>query len=274
MSDNTEARTVADLAAAGTAPHELDPAKVYSLVVPDGGEQETLDLGYLLPAPRRTSGLAKFDDAESFTEYYKVHAPADLVFLYASEEKRSVAAVFNDDQAGAPGWRDHRAVLELKHTPEWLHWTSASGRLINQVDFAEHIEAGLAEIVKPTAADMLELAQSFEATSKNEFKSSHRLSSGQRELVYAEKVEAGAGANRKIPIPDTFDLGIAPWIGADRFKVTARLRYRIEGSRLLLGYTLVRPHEVLTDAFSQVLERLGESTGATVLRGAPAPARA
>lgn len=270
----TDAAAVAALAQAGTAPHRLDPEQLYSIVVPNSGTSVTLDHEYLLPAPRRPRGQVALSDVESFVPYFARHAD-DTTFLYADRDAARIVAVLNDDEDPLnPGWRDHRVVLQLKHTPEWEHWAGgASGRLLTQEQFAEHIEAGLAEIVEPDAADMLEIAQTFKATTKSEFGTSTRLATGQRQFNYVEETNARAGTKGALAVPELFVLGIAPWLGCDRFKVSARLRYQIREGRLTIGYQLVRPHEVLDAAFGQITDQLITATQATVLRGTPAAAR-
>jgi uncharacterized protein YfdQ (DUF2303 family) len=286
MSASTEAEVVGAYAQAAAAPTQIDPSKVYSLTVPDGAASAVIDLEHLHAYPRRASGTVILRDGASFIAYLRRHAGRNVTateddpdgdgtypFLYADQKSGRVTAVFNDDIVEAAGWRDHRAELRLEPTPEWQHWSANNGKLMSQDAFAEHIQAGLSEIVTPTAAEMLELAESFAATNTCNFRSSHRLASGQRELVYAEKVEASAGGSKKMPIPDTFALGIAPWTGTDRFKLEAWLRYRINDGRLVLGYTLIRPHEVLISAFEQVTGQISDGTGGHVLNGQPAESR-
>jgi uncharacterized protein YfdQ (DUF2303 family) len=274
MTDVTEADAVAALAQAGAIPNPLDEQELYSIVVPSGGEQQILDLEGWLPSPRRPRGTVTVKDVASFVPYFKRHGD-DLTFLYADRDNSRVVAVFNDDESGvSAGWRDHRAVLQLKHTPEWEHWANQSGRLLTQEQFAEHIELGLAEIVSPDAADMLELAQTFHAQTNSEFRSSVRLASGQRQFTFVEETDARAGKTGNLAVPETFTLGVAPWLGCDRFKVTARLRYRLTAGKLLLGYLLERPHEVLDAAFGQITDQLTAETSATVLRGTAASPRA
>lgn len=271
----TEAQTIAELAheAAVPAPLLLDDHDVVpTYVVPEGAQIHSVDLERFRPTPRRTNGTVLLLDAASFVPYFTRHGTS-ATFLYADRDRGQVTAVFNDDEDTEPGWRDHRGVLQLKRTPEWEHWAGQSGQLLTQERFAEHIEGGLPEILEPAAADMLELAQTFHAQTNSEFRSSVRLASGQRQFSFVEATDARAGKTGNLEVPETFALAIAPWVGCDRFKVTARLRYRLTAGRLLLGYLLDRPHEVLDAAFAQITDHLVEQLGATVLRGTPASPR-
>jgi uncharacterized protein YfdQ (DUF2303 family) len=278
MSDgDTDAQVIVDTAIAATAPRELSEDALYSVIVPGSGRQQTLDLERFQDEPDRTRGTVPVADAPSFIAYYERHAKAtepsnsgSQPFLYAHQDSGTVQAVFNDDTAGVPGWRDHRVVLTLAATPEWKLWAGKHGTLMSHADFAEHIEDGLSDIETPPAADMLELAQSFQARTKVAFQSGYRTDSGQRALEYVETTTASAGQNGKITIPEQFTIGVAPWEGAPSYRIQARLRYRIENGNLRIGYVLVRPHEVLRAAFTDVIEALAEATGATAVRGVPA----
>lgn len=126
----------------------------------------------------------------------------------------------------------------------------------NQEGFAEHIEGGLEEIVTPDAADMLEIAQSFHAVSAATFRSQKRLASGEQQFQYDEELTATAGKTGNLTVPTTILLAVAPFIGEERYKLTARLRFRLSGGKLTLGYILDRPDAVVRDALEGVAERL------------------
>lgn len=272
-----DAQVIVDTAIGAAQPTEIHEDILYSVVVPDGARQETLDLERFQDEPDRKRGTVTVADAPSFIAYFERHAKAEQdsdsgsqPFLYADLKHARVTAVFNDDTGGVPGWRDHRVVLVLETTPEWRRWAEHDGALLPQAAFAELVEDGLADIVDPPAADMLELAQKFQARTKVTFQSGYRTASGQRQLEYVETTTASAGESGKLTIPEQFTIGVAPWEGADAYKIQCRLRYRIENGNLRLGYALLRPHEILRAAFTDVVNELMEATGATAVRGVPA----
>lgn len=254
----------ADYALAGTYLH----------VVPDGYKVITtqVDDEQLLPTPRRKTGTVVVRDAASFLAYFGKHAWADSE-VYADDEKGTVTAVLNAHQAGADGaaqWQDHRVVLRMVPTPAWQRWVASSGKLMPQVDFAEHIESSLSDIVDPAAAAMLELAQTFEATKSVDFESANRLSSGERRLEYKETIAAKAGQRGQIDIPTRITLGLAPWRGGDTYRVDAHFRYRISDGHLYLGYVLDRPEDVLDAAFREITAQIAdELDGRPLLHGIP-----
>lgn len=260
----TEADAVADIALTMAEPEVMDPEKVYGAP----HEIQIADLERYLANPRRLHESITLHTPAAlgaFVAAFKVDGTA----LYADLEARTIVGVLNGSVKGQAGWNDHRASLELRHTPDWKHWASKDGQLTGQVAFAEHIEEGLDAIVDPPAADMLELAQSFEAKQSVQFRQANRLQDGQRQLVYDEAIDAKAGTKGSIDIPEFFTLGLAPFEGCDPYKIQARLRYRISEGRLTIGYKLVRPDEVLRATFDDIVATVEKATGLTAFGGKP-----
>ena len=247
--------------------------RIHSVVLPVGWTQETLDLEAFLDFPERVRGTTRLHDADSFVRLVSEHEGTPT-HVYASLEDVELVAVFNDacgvKDHETSGWGDHRAVVHLRHTPEWEHWIGHNGKLMTQAAFAEHIEDGLLEIVEPSAAEMLELAQTFHAHTGVQFKSSQILDSGERQFVYEETQTTRAGRDGKITVPKEFVLAIKPFEGSDLYKVRARLRHRANEGSLSLGYRLDRPHDVIRTAFDDTVSKIDEAIASDVLRGTPA----
>src|SRR5207237_5067343 len=125
------------------------------------------------------------------------------------------------------------------------------------------------DITFPDAADLLEIAQTFYASTKADFRSGTRLSSGEVQFQYVEETQASAGRNGELSIPTKFDLRIAPFQGEERCALQALLRYRVREGNLAIGYELVRPDDVERDAMELIAERL-RTTIARVYLGSPA----
>lgn len=270
----SEAEIVADLAQSAAEPAVLDPYTRYSVVVPDNGRLELVEpRDERLDHPLRATGTVKLATVGSFAEYVERHKDplGGVTTVWVHPSSGEVKAVINDHQGTsaadgngdpdanpAPGWGDHRAELALLHTPEWKLWTDADGDMLPQEAFAEHIEQGLPEVVRPDGADLLEIAQTLHATTNASFRSAIRLSDGTVQTQYDEEREASAGRKGEMTIPTEFELAIAPFLGEEREAVTARLRYRLNGGRLSLGYQLVRPHEVIRRTLDRVADQLSD----------------
>ncbi len=228
-----------------------------------------------LPRPARKRGTFTFTDPIHLVSYLAKHGLAETE-MYADVDKGTITAVINahDGDTAATGevssdagWGDHRAILTLRRTDDWEHWTKADTKWFPQTAFAEYIEQHLPNFVTPDGATMLELAQTFKATKAVKFEQSKRLKSGETKLEYREDIEAKAGARGSLDIPDEITLALAPFEHGAPYKVTARLRYRIDGGELALSYVLIRPRDILLDAFNAVVSDVAEGSDRDIWHG-------
>lgn len=284
MSNETMAETEAAAVIAVTREAQagelrpLDPkvSPLLSVTVPNGYTRETVDLRDYLPAPDRAVGTVTTQTVESFSAYVKRHDNSDASTVWVDADRGVLVAVLDDHSSIAEGfdeagWREHRAVLTLTPTDEWRHWTGVrNGALMDQEAFAEHIEDGQVEIVKPAAAELLEIVMSMQGSTNAEWKSAKRLHDGSVQFLYSEDATATAGGKGELEIPQTFELLIRPFRGEEPVAMTARLRYRVKSGKLSIGYKLDRPNDVKSDAIDLITARLAEQFGADrVFTGAP-----
>jgi uncharacterized protein YfdQ (DUF2303 family) len=271
-------------AGASTAtPIHLAPGAYGALggLVPDGWHWAVHP--YDLPGdqPRRRYGTVELADTLSLIAYWSKHRePTSEVYAQVGVNGGgAITAVVNasgrTDADAAFG--DHRAVLKLEHTPEWLRWTGMNGKLMPQVDFAELIEAGLTQITSPPPADMLAVAQGLVGRVNVEWESSSRLSDGQVVLAYREDNQASVKGG--IEIPAEFTLALRPWRASlNAVLVKARFRYRVAGGNVAMGFVLadldLAVEGAVNDLLTELQGALNEGADAgqqvVVLRGAPA----
>lgn len=267
----TDTQPIIDAALAAADPSPLgNDGRFFTVVVPgDGASVKVIDLDVeadkLRDTPRRKTGNYQVHDAASFVAYVAKHGDPDTE-VWADAVNAKITGVLNahaTTHVEGARFEDHRLVYGVQMTEAWKRWTAADGHLGTQSEFAELIEDRAIDIVEPLAADMLEIAQHFHATSGVTFESSKRLTTGERQLAFHETVDAKAGRTQQMEIPETFVLGLRPFEGADAYKVTARLRYRITDGVLRIGFKLERPEDVLREAFIGVVEQV--QTGVTDL---------
>ncbi|UUU21686.1 YfdQ family protein [Streptomyces sp. DSM 40750] len=268
-STNGEAQTIVDTALLAAKPNELEAGKVYAWLTHRGVEQVDLTGDQYKDKPDRKRGTTTVRDAASFLAHYGKHADGDSE-VYADAEKLTITAVLDADTADSARWGGHRLHLALRETEAWKQWIALDGKLMHQEQFAEFIEDHLPELLEPAAAEMLEIAQSIQGVAKAEFQSGTRLSSGERKLAYIETVTAKAGQKGELVIPETFVIGLVPFEGSEGYKLTARLRYRINGGPLQLGYKLERPGDIRRTAFTDVVDTISDDITVPVLNGTPA----
>lgn len=277
-------RAVIDTAQQAVDPSVVEAGYLAVANVGPGARICVIDLESKSPNPRRKRATVTLHTAVALAAYVNNHHEGDATALYGDADTTTVVAVLNghasrqpssdeqrEAQLGTAGWGDHRATLQLRKTPEWRAWTDADGQAFDQVAFAEFIEDHQADIVDPPAADMLELAKTFEAKSDANFKSAIRLDSGQRRLTFEETIAARAGVEGNIEVPELVTLGLRPFDGTEPYRIQARFRFRVASGSVKFVVVLDRPDLVLRSAFDDVLAMLADRTGFAPLRGvAPA----
>ncbi|MGQ4350500.1 DUF2303 family protein [Streptomyces sp. SAS_275] len=267
---DTSVQAVAALAQQALNPKEVEPGGIY-LVATANGNIERVDLTgpeYTGTLARKT-GLTVVRDAASFLTYYGKHKD-DASEVYSDVERLSITAVLDAHAADEPGFGDHRLTLALRRTKAWQEWCELDGKLVDQDRFANFLEDHLPNLVDPDAATMLEIAQSIKATTKAQFQSSSRLQSGERKFVFTEDTTTSAGSRGDLAIPETFKIAVPPFEGADAYSMTARFKYRLNGSVLTLGFKLEQPEERAKAAFTDVLTAISEGIDTPILNGTPA----
>jgi uncharacterized protein YfdQ (DUF2303 family) len=263
-------RAIIDTAQQAAAPAELEIGKVYLARTATGVQKIDLTGAEYLSKPTRKTGTTTVRDAPSFVTLWDKHSDELASEVYADADRLTITAVLDADSADAPNWGGHRLTLALRETDAWKAWAANDGHLIGQEDFAEFIEDHLPEILKPAAAEMLEIAQSISGTVKADFAGGVRLATGQRQLQYTETVTAKAGQKGTLVIPEVFTIGLLPFEGlTEGYQINARFRYRIEGSTLRMGYKLDRPQDSRATAFQDVVKAISEQITVPILNGTP-----
>lgn len=233
-----------------------DEDSVLGVVTRDDESWQAVSLEQYLPSPRRDRGDTVLDDPLDFAAELVRRGDPTVTTVFVDRKRYRVTAVLNDldGEHGGIDWRDYRLTLQLALSPEWQKWTQLDGKLLTQVSFAELIEDGLSQIVSPPAADMLEVAQSFEAKRSADFESGTRLSSGDVSFRYTETTQAKAGQKGDLEVPAAFVLRLPVFEGGALVELKARLRYRISNTGLQIGYKLDRPDELQRAAVEAVAQ--------------------
>lgn len=270
--DAPEALSIAEKLAASVAgalaPRTIDGATVITL--PDGYHLTdlTATIEAAQPHRRRAQGHVSLGDVHSLLAYCADQVAQERGYIYADPDARTITAVFNDQRSTlAPGWRDHRATFAAMYTPEFKKWLDKNTVNMGQTEFAEFIEDNLADIQGDQAQNLLTVATTIQATNGINFSSARRLQDGQTQLTYNEVINATAGADGTLKIPQTFALGLRIFKNGEGYKLTARLKYRIHSGSVKFWYELERPERAVEDAFTGYVNTVREKSGYTVLIG-------
>lgn len=257
-----QGRTAGLMAAGARAVRE---GGVPFVVLPEGHKIESLEK--FLDRPLTRKATATFPDLGSFLAYLEQFW-TETTLLTADPQGNRVTAILDYHAGGAAGLAGHcghTATLALRHSPEWTAWTALNGRNISQLQFAEHLEEHIGEVVEPDGAVLLEVAKHLEAKRTVSFSSGRDLTNGAVQFHYDEAVE-GRGKGT-VTIPTEFVLGLAPYEHGEPRRVDARLRWRLNEDKLSFQIRLTRPDLVLQAAFDEILQAIQEQAGLRPLLG-------
>lgn len=243
------------------------------IVVPSSMKVESL--AKLVP-PTRIVQSPMFLEVGSFTAYVNRFKTAHtLIFAGLTAAGATFRAVL--DYHGPtpdliPGRCDHQATFTLVQTPEWLAWIGADRKPKNQVEFAAFLEDNLPLFAEPSGAELLELVQTLTGKQDVRFNSAVRLQSGANKLHFDEDVVLRGASTTKdgeVELPAILKAGIAPFQGAAKYEVNARLKYRIESRKLALWYETIGVHVILRDLIMETVKSVAEATEIIPLLGSP-----
>jgi uncharacterized protein YfdQ (DUF2303 family) len=272
----TTAEVVKRLAFDAAEPTEVYGGNIYTYM--GDGRLHTLDLtgDQYLEFPKRKRGTVTVRNVASFAHYYAKHATADSE-VYADLDAGTFTAVLDAHGSDTEDvrWQQHRLVLQLQHTHPWETWHAEDRHMMPQQEFAEFLEDNARDVApngRVTAADLLEVAQHFQANTKVNFTSGQRLATGQTQFTYTEEVDAKAGKRGTIEIPAEFDLAIVPYEDCKPKIMAARFRYRLANGELRLGYFLNDPARTAREACEEIAGKLADVLGndTVIMHGQPA----
>lgn len=241
-----------------------EAAKQPYAVVPQGWTVLQFNPEMHADIPSRKRASVKFSESASFAEYVKVFGgPGTRIFCERTVAKFEAVIDYHLAAEGGQRWGCHRAHLELRRTPEWQAWLKMDKQKFGQLQFAEFLEDQTPWIVRPEAANLLEIALNLEQTSKTQFKSTARLQDGARTFHFEDE----RNTPTQVRIPESFELALAPFDGSMRHVVKARLRYRVQDGALIFFYVLINPELVEREAVETAIGTIQTHTGLDVLIG-------
>ncbi len=272
--DATATREVVRLAQQGIRPHDIHPEQdeisLQAFVLEKDQRVVQVDTERFAALPERQRGTYRLQELQSLVDSTKEFTEDPDVWVDSQSGK--AIAVCNDQRGTDPGWGDLRLEFTPRHTEEWDFWMKANGALVNQAQFADHIEGGLPEIVDPDGATMLEIANSIQVSSASAFRSSQKIESGEVHFTYETDVEGTAGRAGELAIPRLITLRMSPFVGEEEVELTARFLYRVNSGTLSLGYRIERPERAVATCVKRMVNQLRDSFD-RVYEGSPAVPR-
>jgi len=235
-------------------------------LIPEGYELRTVPEAIhneYAEGPHKLEATRTFYAPESFSTYFKTYADSDSIVL-ASPTRLTVNAIIDYHQA-SPGegnyqrWQRHTATLVMQKSEQLKAWIANSGKLMNQVDFAEFLQENAADVSQPSVSEMLTIARDLRATVGMTAVSNFNQQTGEVELSFKNEVNASAGLRtQKIEIPERFFLNIPLFANDEPRPVICDFRYRA-GQEMKLFYKLYQIDRMLEQRFKTVIDSLNEA---------------
>lgn len=230
-------------------------------------------------APQRIEQEVTLLEAGSFIEYVNRFKDTDtLIFCDVSETGVTFKAMLDYHQqkekgTHAPRYCTHVADFTAIHTPEWRAWQSANRQRMSQVDFATWLEDNAQLFVQPKGAELLELVRTLHGHANARFSTALRLDNGSHSVSYEEDVQIkGTGAGTKsgdVKLPPEVVAGVAVFQGGQPYKITARLKARVQERSLTLWFETIQMPAVVRESILMLVKQIAEKTGITPLLGRP-----
>ncbi len=114
---------------------------------------------------------------------------------------------------------------------------------------------------------MMDLSRGLRINERNTVEGAKDVSSGQVSLVF--KNEHTDESGEPVRVPNLFLISIPIFRNGPHYLLPVRLRYRIQGGRVLWFYDAFRTDRVFDHALGEALERVEAETGLAVLVGTP-----
>lgn len=200
----------------------------------------------LLAAPLHVAQTVQLSTVAAFNAYVNRFADNNSV-IFVDIPGGKIKAVLDyhkaepysaNDGNATPRHGKHIATLHCQYTTEFEKIRAASGKKFSQEDFALFLEDIIPHIAHPDAATLQEIVGTLEAKTNVDFKSGIRTDNGQVSLQYSETIEAKAGVQGTLAVPQSITFGLQVHRGGKAYKLPARFRYRISGGNLTLWYDI------------------------------------
>lgn len=225
-----------------------------------------------LAGPVNPAGELVLLTPESFALAVNDHKDARTM-LYADQETGEVAALFDGIEKGgvdakgelsegmrSAGWGQFSASIvfrESRKLREWREMLEPKG----QAAFAEFLEDHREDVVDPEGASLQELVQDLEATSTGSFKGRVNLDSGNVSLAYQDQTEMS------VELPKEIVLGVPLFEHGERYRLKARLRYRVHGGAVTFRLLFTNLADAKEQEFERIVLGLEEKISEPIYRG-------
>lgn len=209
------------------------------------------DLERFLPAPLTLKQTVSLQSPQAFVAYVnKFKETRTVVFV----TEQTFTAKLDYHGPTLPSWCRHTASYTPKASHQWQAWAKHNKEVHDQMEFADFLEERLAEILVPTAAEVLTAILNFKESVGYTLESAKDLRNGQVNYAF---VKQGQPKDFNFPHDITLMMPIFDYHAAQTLK--AEIRYTSTNGALALWYRLSKdPIDIVREHFDQISEGIRE----------------
>lgn len=265
MNNETNQNNDLDAYRAGQLSQQYANTNLPFVVVPGEGKVHTFP--ETLDRPLQLQQTVSLHTAKDFIGYVNRFADKNSVIfvnvlggkIQAVLDYHEAASVAEYGSNAKQRLCSHKAIFNVEQTPEFKKIRDKSGESMSQSDFALFLEDVMPYINQPAAAELYEIVSTLSAKTSVDFKSGVRTDNGQVSITYNENIDASAGREGKLNIPEQIVFGIQVHRGGSHYALPARFRYRIKDGNLRMWYDL--------DQLEKAIEKSMEDTVTYIREG-------
>lgn len=265
MNNESNQNNALDTYRAGQLSQQYANADLPFVVVPGEGKVHTFP--ETLDRPLQLQQTVSLHTAKDFIGYVNRFADKNSV-IFVNVLGGKIQAVLDYHEAtpveeyGSNAKQrlcSHKAIFNVEQTPEFKKIRDKSGESMSQSEFALFLEDVMPYINQPAATELYEIVSTLSAKTSVDFKSGVRTDNGQVSITYNENIDASAGREGKLNIPEQIVFGIQVHRGGSHYALPARFRYRIKDGNLRMWYDL--------DQLEKAIEKSMEDTVTYIREG-------
>lgn len=220
--------------------------------------------------PDQMAAMLVFLTAESMVAAHVLYA-SDRTRIFSDVENRKITSIYDflspklsadTEDAGdqKTGWSQFRSEIVFRDSRKLKEWNRLT-EWTSQDDFANFLEDHLEDVLDPTGVDLLSIATDLEANSASSFKGKITLQNGDVRLDYQSDTQTS------VEIPKQLILGIPLFEHGEKYRLTARLRFRVSGGGVSFRLLFTNLADAIDLEFERITQVMEEKTESVILRG-------
>lgn len=166
--------------------------------------------------------------------------------------------------AAVPGRCTHLVRLDCPFSADYLKWRDVlMGGYLDQRQMIEHCENLIHTIAAPPAGDLFDALGAVALERVTKFRSARNDRNGTVAILFDEQ-DGDHSTTGSAALPDHVELVLPIYQGGAVMRLTAKLRYRLDGPKLFLGFHVASMDKLEREAFAAIGQSVATATARPV----------